>query len=280
MPLIALLDPNKSSIVSEAVAMIIANCSDSASQQVLFARTGAIGKLAKLLSCPFAKTREAALDALAAVCRENEALGREVARALVEGKINVVQALLQFVKDSRPLTRLLACTCLTNLHKTNALASESLASSSASNLPQFILPTLVKLLQEKGAVKVRAPLVLAYLVSDSETLQKAASDSDAISKLASMLISSSLLPSATVSSPSDSELGSAVNTNKSMASFQDQLKEVRRRLPPHLMDCPFLMLLIECSIGPGSHLQSQGRVPKTGHLYQDPSPHCQCLGKR
>ena len=255
--MIQLLSVTKNGVIAESLAMMIANCCDGVAQQNAFAKAGTIAKLAKLLASSFAKTREAALDALSALCRENETLGKEVAHALVEGKSSVVQVLLQFVKDARPHTRLLACTCLTNLHKTGSLAAAAAVSSNNNhshhhldstnsssafnnannssstnnsviatpNIPQYILPTLVKLLQEKGAVRVRAPLVLAYLVSDSESLQKAASDSDAVGKLASMLIASSAIPTANVTDIAGNGPESSLNS-KSLANFQDQMKEV------------------------------------------------------
>lgn len=80
--------------------------------------------------------------------------------------------------------RLLAATCLTNLHRTSALPKEHM-----SDIQLLVLPSLIKLFAEKGTtgIQERAPLVFATLVSDSEELQKVAMESDAIPKLATLL---------------------------------------------------------------------------------------------
>jgi hypothetical protein len=99
----------------------------------------------------------------------------------VENGEKLVKYLLTLVKDARPSTRLLSSTCLTNLNKVGVLSDQD------NSISLVVLPTLVKLLNEKNPVKSRAPLVLAYLVSDNESLQKAACDADAISKLAAII---------------------------------------------------------------------------------------------
>lgn len=51
-----------------------------------------------------------------------------------------------------------------------------------------VLPTLIKLLKEDNIqVQERAPLIMADLVKDSETMQKAAYEADAIPNLANIL---------------------------------------------------------------------------------------------
>jgi len=53
-----------------------------------------------------------------------------------------------------------------------------------------VLPTLIKLLKEDNTVvQERAPLIMADLVKDSETMQKAAYEADAIPNLATILAS-------------------------------------------------------------------------------------------
>lgn len=91
--------------------------------------------------------------------------------------------ILRLLHDKRPSTRLLAATCLTNLNKCGVIPP-----AHQSDVTLLVLPTLVKLFAEAGPIKTRAPLVLAYLVSESEDLQKAACDADAVSKLAHMLM--------------------------------------------------------------------------------------------
>lgn len=90
--------------------------------------------------------------------------------------------------DPRPSMRLIAATALANLYRSGAIPDFH------SEITMHVLPALVKLFAEATAgssilVQEKVPLVLAYLVSESEELQKAAADADAIPKLAAILSS-------------------------------------------------------------------------------------------
>ncbi len=67
---------------AELAATIIARCCDTNEQQIQIANAGAFPALVKLLTCGFSKAQEAALDALAYLCRENPDFGK----AIVETK--------------------------------------------------------------------------------------------------------------------------------------------------------------------------------------------------
>jgi hypothetical protein len=67
------------SSIAESVALIIANCCDSAVQQGSFSQSGAIPRLGKLVCSINPKIKEAALDALSSLCRENETIAKELA---------------------------------------------------------------------------------------------------------------------------------------------------------------------------------------------------------
>jgi hypothetical protein len=79
--------------------------------------------------------------------------------------------------------RLLAATCLSNLHRCQAIPQER-----SQEILVTLLPCLVKLFSDPSlTIKEKAPLILAYLVSESEEMQKLAADADAIPKLAQLL---------------------------------------------------------------------------------------------
>ncbi|RUS30099.1 armadillo-type protein [Jimgerdemannia flammicorona] len=167
--------------IAELAASILARCCDTADQQLQIAATGAIPLLIRLIGCGFAKAQEAALDALASLGRQNTELGKLIANTKVNGDMSTTAIMLKLVRDKCPSMRLMAATCLTNLYRANVLPETS------ADVTLVVLPTLVKLLKEGGTVQERAPLVLADLVKESETAQRAAFDADAIPRLAEIL---------------------------------------------------------------------------------------------
>ncbi|CAG8447099.1 5635_t:CDS:10 [Scutellospora calospora] len=187
--LITLLDPealspktDREKIASvhtaELAATIIARCCDTNEQQIQIAQAGAFPKLVNLLTCGFSKAQEAALDALAYLCRENSDFGKEIVKTKSETSENPVKIMLNLIRDKSPTMRLISAKCLTHLCRAKAI-DEYL-----NDITLAVLPTLVKLLDEKGPVREEAPHVLAYLIRDNEELQKAACDSEAVPKLA------------------------------------------------------------------------------------------------
>ncbi|KAF0444540.1 ARM repeat-containing protein [Gigaspora margarita] len=187
--LITLLDPDalkpktdREKIASvhtaELAATIIARCCDTNEQQIQIAQAGAFPKLVNLLTCGFSKAQEAALDALAYLCRENSDFGKEIVKTKSETNEDPVKIMLNLIRDKSPTMRLISAKCLTHLCRAKAI-DEYL-----NDITLAVLPTLVKLLDEKGPVREEAPHVLAYLIRDNEELQKAACDSEAVSKLA------------------------------------------------------------------------------------------------
>ncbi|CAG8527125.1 5191_t:CDS:10 [Ambispora leptoticha] len=166
---------------AELAATIIARCCDTNDQQIQIAKAGAFPALVKLLSCGYAKAQEAALDALAYLCRENPEFGREIVQTQSDSSKNPVKIMLELIRDNSPTMRLIAARCLTHLSRDNAITEYT------NDISLVVLPTLVKLLDEKGSVREEAPHVLAYLIRDNEELQKAACDADAVSKLAGIV---------------------------------------------------------------------------------------------
>ncbi|CAB4378080.1 unnamed protein product [Rhizophagus irregularis] len=163
---------------AELAATIIARCCDTNEQQIQIASAGAFPALVKLLTCGFSKAQEAALDALAYLCRENPEFGKAIVETKSETSDSPVKIMLNLIQDKSSTMRLIAAKCLTHLSRANAIGEYS------NDITLIVLPTLVKLLDEKGPVREEAPHVLAYLIRDNEELQKAACDSDAVPKLA------------------------------------------------------------------------------------------------
>ncbi|CAG8514189.1 3858_t:CDS:10 [Funneliformis caledonium] len=158
---------------AELAATIIARCCDTNEQQMQIANAGAFPALVNLLTCGFSKAQEAALDALAYLCRENPEFGKAIVETKSETSDSPVKIMLNLILDKSPTMRLIAAKC-----RAKAIGEYS------DDVTLIVLPTLVKLLDEKGPVREEAPHVLAYLIRDNEELQKAACDSDAVPKLA------------------------------------------------------------------------------------------------
>ncbi|KAM3583146.1 Armadillo repeat-containing protein 8 [Umbelopsis sp. WA50703] len=92
--------------------------------------------------------------------------------------------MLDLVRDKGQNMRLAAATCLTNIYRADVFPEPF------SDIVLVVLPTLIKLLKEDNTqVQERAPLIMADLVKDSETMQKAAFEADAIPSLANILVS-------------------------------------------------------------------------------------------
>ncbi|RKP20485.1 ARM repeat-containing protein, partial [Rozella allomycis CSF55] len=187
--LVKLLEYSGNQGVAENSALILANCCDLVGHQTMIAAAGAVPKLFKMLQNPLPRTRESALDALGSLIRDNRDLGRAIAnykrndeyferlsrQSSVPGAIYSA-TLLHLVN----LPKIISYS-LTNLNKVSVIENHD------KTVAMTVLPALVKLLNEKIEIKTKAPLILAYLVSDNEELQKAACESDAVSKLASII---------------------------------------------------------------------------------------------
>jgi len=173
--------------VCQYTGSILANgCDGEAKQRALLA-AGALEMGAGLLGSALLKHVETGLDLLAALCRDNRAAASRLA--------GLHQPVLPLVLDmcaghGRPEVRLLAALLLTNMHRAQGLPSE------ADVVPRIVLPSLVQLLRVSGEqrgsglstlVQVRAPLVLAFLLSGEEALQLAALGCNAVGELSSLL---------------------------------------------------------------------------------------------
>ncbi|KAG0198070.1 hypothetical protein BGX28_008435 [Mortierella sp. GBA30] len=166
---------------AELVASILARCCETPEQQVKIASSGAIPLLIRLLASGISKSQEAALGALAALVKDNVDLARDIAQMNLEKGERPAPFILRLVRDKSPTMRLAAATYLTYLNRAGVIPEHN------SDVMLTVLPTLVKMLQLSGTVQETAPKILAYLIWESDSMQKAVCDMEAIPKLVSII---------------------------------------------------------------------------------------------
>ena len=176
----------------ELAASIIARCCVNAKQQAAFEKLGAVEAILELTFVnDDARVKEACLDALAAFVRNN----RQVAKSLVEYQVQVsnvknvngsiLSLLIRNLREKRSSIRLISAACYANIYRTGIIPEKE------QEIVQYVIPTLIKLFQDQSeTVREKAPLVFAYLVSENDELQRAASEADAVSKLSQLLFTS------------------------------------------------------------------------------------------
>ncbi|KAH8551203.1 armadillo-type protein [Umbelopsis sp. PMI_123] len=171
-------------MIAELTTSIIARCCTTHEEQTLLSQCGVVEPLAALLHSGYAKAQEAALDAFSSLCRENIEISRASLNARAPFGQMTLTTMLDLVRDKSQSMRLAAATCLTNIYRADVFPEPF------SDIVLVVLPTLIKLLKEDNTlVQEKAPLIMADLVKDSETMQKAAYEADAIPNLASILAS-------------------------------------------------------------------------------------------
>ncbi|KAG0250788.1 hypothetical protein BG011_008103 [Mortierella polycephala] len=166
---------------AELVASVLARCCERPDHQMQIAASDAIPLLMRLLASGVAKSQEAALGALAALVKDNSELARLIAQMRLEKNERPASFILRLVRDKSPTMRLAAATCLAYLNRAGVIPEHN------SDIMLTVLPILVKMLQLSGAVQEAAPKVLAYLIWESESMQKAVCDMEAIPKLVSII---------------------------------------------------------------------------------------------
>ncbi|KAI8388249.1 armadillo-type protein [Radiomyces spectabilis] len=203
-------------MIAEFIASIIAKSCYTHEQQMQFAAAGAIQPLVNLLHSGCIKAQEAALDAMATLCRDNSELAYTIISSKsIDSNQLTTATMLDFVKDKSVNVRLIAATCLTNLYRTGVFWEPF------NEITLVVLPALVKLLEDTtGDLQERAPLVLADLIKDSEDMQKAAYDADAIPRLVELLASVSCKDA-----DGDADLKLGVPGMGSMARRKEKIKE-------------------------------------------------------
>eukprot|EP00873_Tetraselmis_striata_P006934 jgi/Tetstr1/427198/TSEL_017386.t1 len=182
--LVALLkEPGK--VTAEVAARILERCCVSSEQQSAAVAACGLELLVPMLDAPRWSAREAAMQALVAIVRDNPAH----CQLLVQSSPRVVEDTLRAAKEQRPRIRLAAVHLLVHFARSCPPSTEALGPEYAGNLTSLratLLPILMKLLGE-AEVREEVPRVLSQLVEGSEALQRLAADADAISKLARLL---------------------------------------------------------------------------------------------
>lgn len=145
--LLELLNHEKES-VAEVAARVLARCCETKDHQLALANAGGLPSLVGLLAGSV-KIREASLDALAALTRNNKQLSEMVIK-LDNGE--ALASIIRLIMDKSSLTRLLACMCLANIGKAcpGGYFQES-------EVRANMLSILMRLLDEPGQVGQDAP---------------------------------------------------------------------------------------------------------------------------
>ncbi len=132
---------------------------------------------------------ENVLAAIAALTREHgprctavAAAGRLSEYRCASDDNPMLTTLLYMVKDDSNAIRLGAASCITNVYRAGSAPRKY-----HQDIALIVLPILVRLFDESTDLKSKAPLVLTYLVTDSDDMQKAACDAGAVKKLAGIL---------------------------------------------------------------------------------------------
>lgn len=113
LPRLVSLLGSPTSNVAESAAVVLACCCTGAAEQAAVAAAGAVAPLVTLLSSPQRSKQEAALEALAALSRDNA----DTSQAVLQ-RSGVVGCLLRAIKQgSSPHTRFVAAVCLANLSR-------------------------------------------------------------------------------------------------------------------------------------------------------------------
>ncbi|KAJ3018520.1 Armadillo repeat-containing protein 8 [Thoreauomyces humboldtii] len=233
--------------VSEVAAGILAKVAVTHDGQMQIVQSGAIPLLTAMFEPrwnPYPKMQEAALDALANLCRDNPAIAVKVAASPSPSNFLTIPIIIKLVRDRRPVMRLLAATCVTNIYRTGSLPSQH-----QPDMVLTLLPTLIKLFNETApistlygsgwaTVQEKAPKVFADLVESNEELQKAALEADAITKLAAVIIGGADNPD--VPPPPPAPVTPAETKAKPTRGGRRKLAKVRgsdASVPPRVSTC-------------------------------------------
>jgi len=183
--------------ISEVTAQLLSKISISPEEQNKIVQHEAIPLLLNLITSKYdfyPKVQEAALEALACICKGNKEICINVLDApLGDDTKSTSKRLLNLLHSKRPEMKLLAITCLTNIFRSGT-PNEDLK----KDVLLIVLPALIKLLNppnpnsltqpvQSFTSQEKAPMIFSYLIAEDKDLQKAAMEGDAISKLANII---------------------------------------------------------------------------------------------
>ncbi|KAJ3304588.1 hypothetical protein HDV03_002541 [Kappamyces sp. JEL0829] len=183
--------------ISEIAVSILARLAEKQRERQSLSDSGCISILIEWLSDDWVnvpRVQEAALDALASMCKSSGDIASTVAACNVQSGKNVVASLFKMLQDRRASMRLGASSCLANLFVNSALPAEFEAL-----VPQQLLPAIIRLFDDCTtissqlginitSIQERAIYLFSVLIENNTNLQSNALEGDAITKLSRVLI--------------------------------------------------------------------------------------------
>ncbi|KAG4129940.1 hypothetical protein ERO13_D09G111100v2 [Gossypium hirsutum] len=182
--LISLLNSEKETVSGLGASIISRSCETNLEQKALF-DAGILRKLNSLLEGGSLSLRDASLESLATVFRNNPEViskfaGPEIGRPL--------SSIIDLAKDRYPRTRLLACMCLIVIRNASPHFLQDIG------IKTKLIHILLELLDDPGQVGDEAPFAFSSLIAQKEDLQKLALEANAIDKFHHHIKKGSLHP--------------------------------------------------------------------------------------
>lgn len=182
--LISLLNSEKETVSGLGASIITRSCETNLEQKALF-DAGILRKLNSLLEGGSLSLRDASLESLATVFRNNPEViskfaGPEIGRPL--------SSIIDLAKDRYPRTRLLACMCLIVIRNASPHFLQDIG------IKTKLIHILLELLDDPGQVGDEAPFAFSSLIAQKEDLQKLALEANAIDKFHHHIKKGSLHP--------------------------------------------------------------------------------------
>ncbi|KAF3777158.1 Armadillo repeat-containing protein 8 [Nymphaea thermarum] len=179
--LLSLLNSENENVTELAGSIITRSCETSFEQQAL-CNAGVLQRIVSLLSGSTSQ-RDASLDSLAAIMKNNyETVSRFI--SLEDGR--ALNAVIDFIKDRAPRTRLLACVCLIAIGHACPCYMHDL------QLKIKMVLILTQLIEEPGRPGDESPFALKELMNSSMELQNASVSVTAVEKICDFLPRASL----------------------------------------------------------------------------------------
>ncbi|PIN00858.1 Proteins containing armadillo/beta-catenin-like repeat [Handroanthus impetiginosus] len=169
---LSLLNSDNENVTGLGASIITHSCKTTM-EQLTLSEAGVMKRLVGLLGGSLAQ-RDASLEALAAVIKDNPEVASSFIGPENGRELNVVTELLN---DKYPRTRLLACMCLINVKNT------SISYLQDRGIKNKLVLILLELLDDIGQVGDEAPFVLSNLITEKEDMQKLAFDANVVEKL-------------------------------------------------------------------------------------------------
>ncbi|KAE8682947.1 F11M15.21 protein isoform 3 [Hibiscus syriacus] len=182
--LITLLSSEKENVSGLGASIITRSCETNVEQKALF-DAGILRKLNNLLEGGSLSQKDASLESLATIFRNNPEViskfaGPEIGRPL--------SSVIDLAKDRHPRTRLLACMCLIDIRNASPHFLQDIG------IKTKIIHILLELLDDPGQVGDEAPFAFSALIAQKGDLQKLALEANAIDNLHHHLQKGSLHP--------------------------------------------------------------------------------------